>query len=118
MLASPVEFEGAEGLELREDCVEDDEVDVVAEVGPDADEEAEVGDRDGGVEVIEGFGGLSGGVSVVICRWGRRKGSGGGGKGKGTGTGKVWSRWIGGLTARKKSLMSWVIYTASPIYVK
>jgi hypothetical protein len=116
LLASPVEFEGAEGLELREDCVEDDEVDVVAEVGPDADEEAEVGDRDGGVEVIEGFGGLSRGVSVVICSWGRRKGSGGGGKGKGTG--KVWSRWIGGLTARKKSLMSWVIYTASPIYVK
>ena len=58
LLAGPVEFERAEGLELCEGRVEDDEVDIVAEVGPDGDEEAEVGDCDGGGDVVEGFGGL------------------------------------------------------------
>lgn len=38
--------------------MEDDDVDVVAEVDPDADEEAEVGGDDLEVEVGEGFGGL------------------------------------------------------------
>lgn len=58
LLPVPVELVGAEGAELGEGCVENDEVDVVAEVGPDEDEEAEVGDCDGGGEVVEGFGGL------------------------------------------------------------
>lgn len=81
LLAGPVEFERAEGLKLREGCVEDDEINVVAEVGPDADEETKVGDGDGGVEVVEGFGGLSGGVSVAFCSWGRRGDQAGGGEG-------------------------------------
>ncbi len=54
----PVDLEGADGLELGQDGVEDAQVDVVAEVGPDEDEEAEVGPAVDGVEVVEGFGGL------------------------------------------------------------
>ena len=52
----PVEFVGADGAEGCEHAVEDAEVDVVAEVGPDEDEEGEVGDCDGGGDVVEGFG--------------------------------------------------------------
>lgn len=107
LLAGPVEFEGAEGLELGDGRVEDYEVDVVAEVGPDGDEEAEIGDCDGGVQVVEGFGGLC----VVLSAWvfvARRGDSLRGGRPRG-----VLNRGL--LTARNKSLMSWVIYTANPI---
>ena len=58
LLGIPVEIEGADGAEGGEGGVEDDEVDVVAEVDPDADEEGEEGEDEGGVEVVEGFGGL------------------------------------------------------------
>ncbi len=54
----PVELERANGAELGEGRVEDGEVDVVAEVDPDEDEEAKVGADDRGVEVVEGFRGL------------------------------------------------------------
>ena len=56
MLGFPVEFEGANSAEGGEGGIEDDEVDVVAEVDPDADEEGEEGEYEGGVEVVEGFG--------------------------------------------------------------
>ena len=56
LLGVPVEFEGADGAEGGEGGVEDDEVDVVAEVDPDADEEGEKGEYEGGVEVVQGFG--------------------------------------------------------------
>ena len=59
LLGLPIELEGADGAESGEDGVEDYEVHVVAEVDPDADEEGEVGEDDGGVYVIEGFGCLT-----------------------------------------------------------
>ena len=58
LLGDPVEVEGADGAEFGEGGVEDDEVEVVAAVDPDADEEGEVGDGDAGVEVAADFGGL------------------------------------------------------------
>jgi hypothetical protein len=59
-LCFPVEDVGADGGEFAawEERVEDLEVEEVAEVGPDADEGDEVGDCEGGVEVVEDFGGL------------------------------------------------------------
>ena len=61
LLGVPVEGEGAdggEGAEGVDDGVQDEDVEVVAQVDPDADKEGEVGDRDGGGDVVEGFGGL------------------------------------------------------------
>lgn len=60
LLRFPVEDVGADGGEFAvgEQGVEDLEVEKVAEVGPDADEGDEVGDGEGGVEVVEDFGGL------------------------------------------------------------
>lgn len=52
LLGVPIEVEGADGAEGGEGGVEDDEVDVVAEVDPDADEESEEGEDEGGVEVV------------------------------------------------------------------
>jgi hypothetical protein len=43
LLGFPVEFKGADGFELVEDGEEDLEVEVVAQIGPDAHEEEEVG---------------------------------------------------------------------------
>lgn len=69
-------------------------------VDPDGDEEAEVGGHEGGFKVGEGFGGLFGGSqSKAGCGYSGEE-----------------SRKR--LTARKKSLMSCVMYTASPMYVK
>lgn len=58
LLCFPVEVEGTNGGEGRGDAVQDDEVDVVAEVDPDGDEQAEVGGYQGGIYVGEGLGGL------------------------------------------------------------
>lgn len=59
LLRVPVEGEGAhvgEGAPGEDDGADDEEVEVVAEVDPDADEEGEVRDGDGGGEVVECFG--------------------------------------------------------------
>jgi hypothetical protein len=55
LLCFPVELEGTDGLEFGEDGVEDAQVDVVAEVAPDAHEDEKVGPGDGRVEVVEDF---------------------------------------------------------------
>jgi len=47
-------------LEFRDGGPEDAEVEVVAEVDPDDNEEAKVGTNDDRVKVIEGLGGLGG----------------------------------------------------------
>ena len=52
----PIKLEGADGAEGGENGVNDAEVDVVAEVDPDANEHGKIGDDNGGGEVIEGFG--------------------------------------------------------------
>ena len=92
------EFVGGEG-EAREgvgeEGVEDAQVDEVAEVGPDEHEHDQEGAGDDVVEVVEDFGGLRVGISFDVDWFG-----------------KV------GITARKKSEMSWVMYTATPMYVK
>lgn len=59
LLRLPVKLEGADGAEGGEDGVEDYEIHVVAEVDPDADEEGEVGQDEGGVYIVEGFGRLA-----------------------------------------------------------
>lgn len=59
LLSLPVELVGTDGLELGEDGPEDVEVDVVAQVGPDDEEDEEVGFDKGSVDVVEAFGGLS-----------------------------------------------------------
>ena len=66
LLGVPVEFEGANSAEGGEGGVEDDEVDVVAEVDPDADEEGEEGEDEGGVKVVQGFGCLEKRPNVSI----------------------------------------------------
>ena len=58
LLGVPVELEGTNGAEGGEGGVDDDEIDVVPEVDPDADEEAEPREDERGVQVVEGFGGL------------------------------------------------------------
>ena len=58
LLRHPVQLVGADGLEFGEGRVDDEEVEVVAVVGPDEDEGAEVGDYDWGGDVVEQFGGL------------------------------------------------------------
>lgn len=55
----PIEDKGADGAEFGKCSVEDGEVEVVAGVDPDGDEEGEVGAYDWVVEVVEGFGGLN-----------------------------------------------------------
>lgn len=76
LLCFPVEVEGTNGGEGRGDAVQDDEVNVVAEIDPDGDEQAEVGGYQGGVYVGEGFGGLfcfGFPISIVHAQdWGRR----------------------------------------------
>lgn len=63
----PIEIEGANGGEGGGDAVEDEDVDVVAEVDPDEDEGGEVGGYDAEVEVGEGFGGLW--IALEGARW-------------------------------------------------
>ena len=58
------EFVGrAEAQTEGRQAVQDAEVDEVAQVGPDADEDGEVGPCEDGVEVVEAFGSLRGGWS-------------------------------------------------------
>ena len=47
MLGFPVEFVGADGAEAGQSCPEDVQIQVVAEVEPDGDEEAKVRSGDG-----------------------------------------------------------------------
>ena len=58
LLGIPIELEIPDIAKFSEDGVEDAEIDVVAEVGPDADEKGEVRDCDGRREVVEDFGSL------------------------------------------------------------
>lgn len=58
LLRLPVQLKGAYGPEGGEDGVEDIEVDVVAKIDPDANEEGKPGHDDGMVRVVEGFGRL------------------------------------------------------------
>lgn len=58
LLGLPVELERAHGAELGQGRVEDGQVDVVAQVDPDEDEDTKVGADDGRVKVVEGLGGL------------------------------------------------------------
>ena len=58
LLGLPVELPGPDGLEFGEHGPEDLEGDVVAQVGPDDHEDEEVGFDEGGVDVVEAFGGL------------------------------------------------------------
>lgn len=74
LLGVPVELEGADGAEFGEGGVDDEEVEVVPAVGPDAGEESEVGGDEGGGEVVEEFGGLVAGVSEGVERKGRAGG--------------------------------------------
>lgn len=56
LLRVPVQFERTDGGEFAIDHgPEDAEVDVVAEVSPDEDEEAKVRANDGGIKVVQGF---------------------------------------------------------------
>ena len=87
-------------MEFGDGGPEDAKVEVVAEVDPDGNEEAEVGADDDGVEVVECFGCLGLFLSARV------------------GKGLCWKGERGVLTARKKSLISCVIYTAIPIWVK
>lgn len=64
LLGFPVQVERADGGEFavlggKADGLQNANVDVVAGVDPDGDEEGEVGGDKWGVEVGEGFGGLS-----------------------------------------------------------
>lgn len=58
MLRLPIQLKGAYGPEGGEDGVENIEVDVVAKIDPDADEEREPGHDDGMMRVVESFGRL------------------------------------------------------------
>ena len=58
LLSLPIEFEGPDGTEFGRCCVKNREVDVVAQVDPDEDEEEEVRANDDGIQVIQGFRGL------------------------------------------------------------
>lgn len=80
----------------REKRCEDAKIEVVAQVGPCSNEEDEVRWGDPGIEVVEEFGCLN--ILLVVMM----------GHGRGEEV----------LTARKKSEMSCVMYTATPIYVK
>jgi hypothetical protein len=92
-LRDPVEVVGADGREfaIGKQCVEDLEVEKVAHVRPDADEGDEVRNGEAGVEVVEDFGSLE-----ILSEL------------------KSFSI-MNALTARKKSLISCVMYTAMPM---
>ena len=55
LIGFPIEFERADGAEFGEGGVQNYEVDVVAKIGPDDDEEGEVRDDERRVNVVEGF---------------------------------------------------------------
>lgn len=55
LLGGPIQFIGADGFEFVELGVEDAQVQVVAQVDPGDNEEAEVGPDKGMIEVVEGF---------------------------------------------------------------
>ena len=59
LLRDPIQIKGSNGAELGEGGVKDYKVEVVAAVDPDADEEGEVRDGDGGIEVAADLGRLS-----------------------------------------------------------
>ena len=59
LLRDPIQLKGPDGAEFGQRSVQDDDVEVVAAIDPDADEEGEVGDGNGGVEVAADFGRLS-----------------------------------------------------------
>lgn len=67
LLGVPIELEGANGSEGGEGRVEDNKVDIVAQVDPGADENGEVWEDQRGVEIIEGFGRLWT-LAVSCCR--------------------------------------------------
>jgi hypothetical protein len=96
LLRDPVEVVGADGCELAvgKQGVEDLEVEEVAHVRPDADEGDEVGDRKAGVEIVEDLGSLE--ILLELKCFSN-------------------TRQMTALTARKKSLISCVMYTAIPI---
>lgn len=66
LLRVPVELEGADGAELSEEGVDDLEVDEVAEIDPDEDEDGEEGRGDGVVEVVKALGGGEEEVADVV----------------------------------------------------
>ncbi len=98
MLRLPVQLEGAYGPEGGEDGVENIEVDVVAKIDPDTNEEGEPGHDDGMMRVVERFGGLFHSIIslAVLSQAGEARAN-------------------NRLTARKKSEISCVTYTATPI---
>ncbi len=63
MLRLPIEVKRADGAEFRDGGPEDAEVDVVAEVDPHGDEEAETGTDDYRVHIVERFGCLPSHIS-------------------------------------------------------
>lgn len=88
MFGTPIKDEGPDGGELGQGGVQDAEVEVMSAVDPDESEEGEVGDCDAGFDVRADFGGLDKSSGVVFeMVWGLRE----------------------RLTARKKSLISWVM---------
>lgn len=60
LLSLPVELKGTDGAEGGEGGVDDEEIDVVAEIDPDQDEEGEERDHDWGGNVVERFRSLLG----------------------------------------------------------
>ena len=58
LLLRPVEVKGPDRPEFSERCVDDEEIEVVPAVGPDAHEEEEVRPCEGVREVVEEFAGL------------------------------------------------------------
>ncbi len=104
LLAGPVKLVGPDRLVLVKEAVDDAQVEVVAQVGPYADEQGEVGALHRAIDVIKAFGCLrAGGPAVSAC--------------------VIFmlnilikkSPAASVRTARKKSLMSWVMYTAMPM---
>lgn len=98
LLRLPIQFEGAYGPKGSEDSVENIEIDVVAKIDPDANEQGEPGHDDGMMGVVEGFGRLLAFVVslAVLSQAGETLAN-------------------DRLTARKKSEISCVTYTATPI---
>ena len=56
LLSLPIEVEGADGGELGEHGSHDDDVEEMPEIDPYSDENGEVRDLEGGLDVVEGFG--------------------------------------------------------------
>jgi len=67
LLCFPVELKGTDSTELGQDSPEDLQVEDMAEVNPRADEHAEVGNGDVGIEVVQCFRSLL--DKSVLCLW-------------------------------------------------